>query len=147
VAAYASVGDEPPTRLLLDALAAAGISVWLPIVSSDSLDWGRYDGWAALRERRGLLEPADVARPELRVSDCGAVLAPALAVDRLGNRLGRGAGYYDRALAGVARERILAVVFTDEVLDVVPAEPHDLPVGAALTPDGVVQLSRPGDDR
>ncbi|MBV9369452.1 MAG: hypothetical protein JO074_06460, partial [Frankiales bacterium] len=50
VAAYAGVGDEPPTRQLLDALASAGARVILPVVTDHSaaLAWAPYDGWDAL---------------------------------------------------------------------------------------------------
>ena len=138
VAAYAAVGTEPPTRALLDRLVDDGCIVLLPVVSPAGLTWARYDGWAALTERGGLLEPAGA--PSHEISEAAVVFAPALAVDRAGNRLGRGGGHYDRALVGVPRERIVATVFSDEVLDAVPAEPHDVRVGAALTPDGFVEL-------
>jgi len=139
VAAYAAVGDEPPTRRLIDELNDAGHLVLLPIVAAGGLAWGRYDGWDALLERRGLLEPN--GEPAFDLRDADVVFAPALAVDRSGNRLGRGGGHYDRALAAVPRERIVALVFSDEMVDVVPVEPHDVPVGAALTPDGLVVVT------
>jgi 5-formyltetrahydrofolate cyclo-ligase len=142
VAAYAAIGDEPPTRVLLDRLVDAGMTVLLPMVRPDGLSWSRYDGWQALADRGGLLEPAGTIEPDV-LTRAELVLAPALAVDRTGNRLGRGGGYYDRALVGVPRDRIVAVVFADEVLDVVPVDPHDVPVGAVLTPDGLVPLRRP----
>lgn len=137
VAAYASVRDEPPTRELLDLLRDRGATVLLPIVQPDGLAWGRYEGWPALAEHNGLLEPP---RASGGVSDADIVFVPALAVDHRGHRLGSGGGYYDRALVGVPRDHIVAVVFTDEVLDVVPVERHDVRVGAALTPDGVIEL-------
>jgi 5-formyltetrahydrofolate cyclo-ligase len=144
VAAYAGVGDEPPTRPLLDLLAEDGLTVWLPVVVGRDLRWSRYAGWSALVDRHGLLEPAgEATKDELQEVDL--IFAPALAVDRSGNRLGRGGGYYDRALAGVPRERIVSVVFTDEVLDALPTHPHDVRVGRALTPDGVVLLEREPD--
>jgi 5-formyltetrahydrofolate cyclo-ligase len=130
--------------VLLDALRERGADVLLPVVTPGRLDWGRYDDWPALADRGGLLEPAgDVVPAGLR--DVDLVFAPALAVDRMGNRLGRGGGYYDRALLDVPPERIVAVVFSDEVVDVVPTQPHDVRVGAALTPDGVVALGREQD--
>jgi 5-formyltetrahydrofolate cyclo-ligase len=138
IAAYAGVGDEPPTRRLINELAKAGHTVLLPIVTPTGLAWGRYESWDALARRRGLLEPTDRSDADMGTVDL--VFAPALAVDRRGHRLGRGGGHYDRALVGVSRERIVAVVFADEVLDVVPADAHDLGVGAALTPDGLIEL-------
>ena len=141
VAAYAAVGSEPPTRPLLDLLGDAAVTVLLPVVIGRGLGWSKYDGWTALVDRQGLLEPAgDVSRDALH--DVDLVFVPALAVDHSGNRLGRGGGYYDRALVEVPRQRVVAVVFGDEVLDVVPTQSHDVRVGAALTPDGVLQLGR-----
>jgi 5-formyltetrahydrofolate cyclo-ligase len=64
------------------------------------------------------------------------VLAPGLAVDRRGVRLGKGGGYYDRALRGLAEGIPVAVLLFDGELvdDLLPAEAHDVPVGAVVTP-------------
>ena len=63
------------------------------------------------------------------------VLAPALAVDQAGNRLGRGGGSYDRALARVGPLiPVIALLYDAELLSHVPAEPHDTPVRAAVRP-------------
>jgi 5-formyltetrahydrofolate cyclo-ligase len=70
------------------------------------------------------------------------VLVPALAVDRSGRRLGRGGGSFDRALCRVDRSRTLALVYDDEVLDEIPAEPHDCRVGGILTPSGLLVCQR-----
>jgi 5-formyltetrahydrofolate cyclo-ligase len=142
VAAYAGVGEEPPTRALVDGLRDAGCTVLMPVVAPGHvLEWVVYDGWDDLQAAGyGLLEPRGSRLGPAAVAGVDVVLAPALAVDRAGNRLGRGAGYYDRALAQVAVERVVAVVYADEVVDEVPAEPHDHRVGAALTPSGVVAL-------
>jgi 5-formyltetrahydrofolate cyclo-ligase len=65
------------------------------------------------------------------------VVVPALAVDRNGLRLGRGRGYYDRALRHARPDAVLvALVFDEEFLDEVPAEPHDHRVTAVVTPSG-----------
>lgn len=65
------------------------------------------------------------------------MLVPALAVDRSGVRLGRGGGFYDRSLPlCTPRARLVAVVRDDEVLDALPAEPHDVRMTHALTPVG-----------
>ncbi len=68
----------------------------------------------------------------------GLVLVPALAVDRRGVRMGRGGGSYDRVLARLAapgrRPLVVALLHDGEIVDEVPAEPHDRAVDAALTP-------------
>jgi 5-formyltetrahydrofolate cyclo-ligase len=141
VAAYASIRDEPPTQQLLDDIRTRDISVLLPRVVGDDLRWAPYQSWTELTTtERGLLEPRGPAATEALSNAADLVFAPALAVDRRGNRLGRGGGYYDRALASIPRDRIVAVVFDDEVLDELPTDPHDVAVGAALTPSGLVAL-------
>jgi 5-formyltetrahydrofolate cyclo-ligase len=103
VAAYASVGREPGTGFLLDRLAAAGKRVILPLLRpDDDLDWAVYNGAAALASaRRGLLEPTTPALGVDAIGGADVVIVPGLAVDGHGQRLGRGGGSYDRALARV----------------------------------------------
>ncbi|GAA2790184.1 5-formyltetrahydrofolate cyclo-ligase [Kitasatospora sp. CM 4170] len=146
VAAYVSVGGEPGTRPLLDALRARGVRVLLPVLLADNdLDWAEYAGPAALAPAgRGLLEPVGGRLGPEAVTGAGLVLLPGLAVDRAGLRLGRGGGSYDRVLARLERAGVrplLAVLlYEHELLAEVPAEPHDLPVDVALTPSGLHRL-------
>jgi 5-formyltetrahydrofolate cyclo-ligase len=135
VAAYVGVGTEPPTRALIDGLAAAGTRVLLPVIDATHLRWATYEGWESLRPGPlGIPQPAQTGDQGIAAAD--VVIAPALAVDGSGHRLGRGGGYYDRALAAVDAAVVVAVVFDDEILDAVPVKPHDRPVGAVLTPGG-----------
>lgn len=143
VAAYVSVGAEPGTRPLLDLLQARGTTVLLPVLLPDNdLDWAAYRGPAHLLPAgRGLLEPDGPRLGAAAVCAAAVVLLPGLAVDRRGLRLGRGGGSYDRVLARLARQGahpLLATLLYDaELLERVPAEPHDKPVHAAVTPTGV----------
>ncbi|MEU7165167.1 5-formyltetrahydrofolate cyclo-ligase [Streptomyces morookaense] len=143
VAAYVSVGTEPGTRALLDALRARGIRVLLPVLLPDNdLDWALYRGAAHLAPaRRGLLEPDGERLGTEAVVRADAVLLPGLAVDGHGTRLGRGGGSYDRVLsrldrAGAAPARIV-LLYDNEVVARLPKEPHDHPVDAVVTPSGV----------
>ncbi|MGW0731511.1 5-formyltetrahydrofolate cyclo-ligase [Streptomyces sp. NPDC002851] len=143
VAAYVSVGPEPGTRVLLDALHARGVRVLLPVLLPDNdLDWGAYDGAEHLvRAGRGLLEPDGARLGPEAVLEADAVLLPGLAVDGRGMRLGRGGGSYDRVLARLARARahppLIVLLYENEVVARVPEEPHDHPVHAVVTPSGV----------
>jgi 5-formyltetrahydrofolate cyclo-ligase len=141
VAAYVSLGFEPSSRQLVDGLAAHGVHVLLPVVDGDVLDWAAYIGPAELTTGRlGITEPTGERLGPAALADADVVVVPALAVDRVGNRLGRGRGYYDRALLGVTA-RIVAVVYDAELLDQVPAEPHDRRVDAVLRPAGLSSSS------
>nr|WP_153456081.1 5-formyltetrahydrofolate cyclo-ligase [Streptomyces smaragdinus] len=143
VAAYVSVGREPATRALLDALRARGVRVLLPVLMADNdLDWAPYEGPDALVPAgRGLLEPAGERLGPGAVLAADAVLLPGLAVDGRGRRLGRGGGSYDRVLARLeaadAAPALIVLLYDTEVLAEVPAEAHDRPVRAAVTPSGV----------
>jgi 5-formyltetrahydrofolate cyclo-ligase len=141
IAAYVSVGREPGTGPLLEELSARDVEVLLPILLPDGdLEWAPYTGPAGLvSASRGLLEPVAPALGSGAVTGVDAVLVPALAVDRHGTRLGRGAGSFDRALARVAgRIFTCAVLHGGEILDMpVPRELHDVPVSAAATPSGL----------
>ena len=141
VAAFAGIGTEPPTRALLDRLRSAGVAVILPIVAEPQLQWAPYEGWERLVPGAfGLLQPNGPVEGVDALHAVDLVFAPALAVDVHGNRLGWGKGHFDRALADVEPRRVVAVVFDDEVIDAVPVEPHDRPVGAVLTPSGLRRL-------
>ncbi|TFV62656.1 5-formyltetrahydrofolate cyclo-ligase, partial [Blastococcus sp. CT_GayMR20] len=71
------------------------------------------------------------------IADADAVVVPALAVDHFGFRLGRGGGYYDRALVHARPDAVLVtVVFDEERFAELPREAHDRPVGAVVTPSG-----------
>jgi 5-formyltetrahydrofolate cyclo-ligase len=138
VAAFVGTKTEPPTLPLLNALRARGRRVLLPVLRPDmDLEWAAFGFEDALRPARlGLLEPAGPSLGLEGVGEAELVLAPALAVDRAGRRLGQGGGSYDRALERSAAP-VVAVVFDDEVLDdPVPVEPHDRPVAGVLTPGG-----------
>ncbi|MET9637447.1 5-formyltetrahydrofolate cyclo-ligase [Streptomyces virginiae] len=151
VAAYVSVGGEPGTRELLDALRAAGKRVLLPLLlPDDDLDWAPYEGPGSLREaahpgKMRLLEPSGPALGPDAVTRADAVLLPGLAVDGRGMRLGRGGGSYDRVLQRLERAgahpALVVLLYDDEVVARVPEEPHDHPVQAVATPSGVRRFS------
>lgn len=138
VAAYVPVGAEPGGPGLPDALRAAGLIVLLPVLQPDgALDWARYTG-ELTDGPRGLREPTGPRLGQAAVAGADAVVVPAVAVDRRGVRLGRGGGSYDRALARVAPGvSVTALLYDGELVDLLPAEPHDRHVGAVVTPGGV----------
>ncbi|WP_079167921.1 5-formyltetrahydrofolate cyclo-ligase [Streptomyces colonosanans] len=147
VAAYVSVGSEPGTLALLDALRARGVRVLLPVLLPDNdLDWAAYAGPDSLvRVRHGgkmaLLEPAGERLGPEAVGRADAVLLPGLAVDARGMRLGRGGGSYDRVLARLERAgadpALVVLLYDTEVVERIPEEAHDRPVHAVVTPSGV----------
>ena len=142
VAGYLPIRDEIDPRPLMQKLEEAGAKLCLPRVNDDGYQM-TYRSWAMgdLLEDRpfGLQEPlasAEIVQPTL-------ILVPLLAFDGMGNRLGYGKGHYDRALASLrenGRAFACAVAFHGQMIDAVPAEPHDQLLDWAITERGSVPL-------
>lgn len=124
-AAYSPMLTEPGGPGLLPALASVAAEVLIPVLLDDrDLDWER---WSAPGS------PLGVAA--IRGADL--VVVPAVAVDLRGVRLGRGGGSYDRALSRVGPGAlVVALLFDGELVEALPAEPHDRRVDAVITPSG-----------
>lgn len=144
VALYTSRPHEPGTGPLLERLRERGVRVLLPVLGE-----GLSRGWALYRDPEDLqtrapgrpLEPSGPNLGAEALADAEVVLAPALAVDTSGVRLGQGGGWYDRALLHAeAGTLIAALVYPEEVYDAaerpLPVEEHDRRVHAIATPQG-----------
>jgi 5-formyltetrahydrofolate cyclo-ligase len=133
VAGHVPTAEEPGHGRLPDVLPGR---VLLPVVPARGreLSWAEYDGRLS-PGRFGLQEPPGPRLPPAALAAADVVVVPALAVGADGTRLGRGGGYYDRALLHARPGAVLvAVVFDEELLDVVPAGPHDRRMTAVVTP-------------
>ncbi|MEV0713086.1 5-formyltetrahydrofolate cyclo-ligase [Asanoa sp. NPDC050611] len=138
VCAYVPVGSEPGGAELAAALWEAlpgPAELLLPVLRPDNdLDWARYAG-TLVPAGRGLREPPGERLGVGAVAGAELIVAPALAVDRRGMRLGRGGGSYDRALARVpAGVPVVALLHDGELVDRVPEAAHDQRVTGVITP-------------
>jgi 5-formyltetrahydrofolate cyclo-ligase len=146
VAAYEPMRTEPGSAELLARLAELGIEILVPVTLPDhDLDWAR---WQPGRVSSTTGTPFSSSAPARlgvdAVAGAQAVLVPALAVGLDGARLGRGGGSYDRALLRCNDDaRRIALLFDGEILDGMPTGPWDVPVHAAITPTGRVELGGP----
>ena len=151
VAAYAARAGEPGTGPLLEALAARGVRVLLPVLGTGlQRDWAAYDGADDLRQRAPGRppEPGTTQLGAGALGDADVIVAPALAVDTAGARLGQGGGWYDRALEHARPGTpVIAMVYAEEVYDAetrpLPREPHDRRGDAVATPEGWRWLRHP----
>ena len=133
VAGYVPAPEEPGHGRLPDALPGR---VLLPVVpaSGRALSWAEHTGLLA-PGRFGLREPTGPRLPPAALATADVVVVPALAVAADGTRLGRGGGFYDRALVHARADAVLvAVVFDEELLPAVPTGPHDRRVTAVVIP-------------
>jgi 5-formyltetrahydrofolate cyclo-ligase len=138
VGAFAPDETEPGHGRLPAAYTQLRARIMLPVVpeGGGELRWAVDTGRLA-PGRFGLMEPVGPRLGPTAIGAADVVVVPALAVARDGVRLGRGGGYYDRALRHVRADAVLvALVFDDELVAELPAEPHDRLVTAVVTPSG-----------
>lgn len=142
VSVYWPMRNEMDVRPLLAALADLGCAIALPVVmgKGQPLIFRRWRPGTALQPGAfGLSEPG----PDQPEATPSVVFAPLLAFDRRGNRIGWGAGFYDRTLAGLrARGPVTAVgvAYAAQEQDAVPAGPHDQPLDWIATEREVTKL-------
>ncbi|MCB2101198.1 MAG: 5-formyltetrahydrofolate cyclo-ligase [Rhodobacterales bacterium] len=147
VAGYWPLGEEMDTRPLLRALHAAGHVCLLPVVTAAGAPLDFRLWWPGQDLEPGALgtlqPPADAGtlRPDL-------VLAPLVAFDDRGYRLGMGGGFYDRTLAGLRAQGgptdglvVVGVAFESQRVDRVPTDPHDQPLDWILTEAGLRRVA------
>lgn len=134
VAAYLSGEEEPGTLEFVAWCAAHDIPVLLPVQRGESPDWASYAGPDSLQlGPHGIAEPAGLPLGAATLAAVDVVVLPGLAGNEHGARLGRGGGWYDRALAGVAGPVRVLLLNDDEVMAAIPTEVTDQPVDVIIT--------------
>ena len=142
VALYAAQGGEPDLRSFFDQALALGKEVLLPRCGAGhQLAFHRVESWSELNPGRyGLLEPPATA-PEYGPEALDLVLVPSLAVDLKGRRLGRGGGWYDRALAerqvSVGSRWVAVIHDFQRVKTDVPSGEMDQRIDGFVTEEGI----------
>ena len=146
---YLGVGFEPPTAPLISALHSRGHEVLLPVCEPERrLSWVYWTPDAEFVRSRyaPILEPAGTRYGLEIMAGVAALFIPATALDRSGNRIGQGGGYYDAFLSSLAGSvpdmPLAAIIFDQELLPAgsLPFEVFDRKVPAALMPAGIVSL-------
>jgi 5-formyltetrahydrofolate cyclo-ligase len=139
VMAFWSFGSEVETAWLVARLHAAGVRVVLPRIEGADVVAVAYEpGDAVEGTGFGAMEPSEGAAVE--PEDVDAVIAPGVAFDRMGGRVGYGGGFYDRFLPrmrpGVPA---IAIAFELQLVDEVPGGGFDRRVDVLVTEDEVIR--------
>ena len=146
---YVSAPPEPGTLQAIAWLASRRIRVLLPVITEPSPDqdqlfgepaWAPYLGPDRLRTgRMGIVEPTADPLGSSALGEAGLIILPGLAGNTDGQRLGRGGGWYDRALRQADPSAVTAMLLNDdEVLDVIPTSGWDRRVDVLITPTRVI---------
>ena len=145
VAAYWPIRDELDCKGVLTRLMDGGQPVCLPVVLGDDqpLEMRLWrDGEPLYPAGFGTLAPEDGAPHAIP----DVILMPLLGFDKRGTRLGYGGGYYDRTLASLGNSpRLIGFAFALQEIDAIPREPHDVPLDAVVTENGITHFPRTGD--
>lgn len=143
---YAATDNEVPTDLLIARALADGKRVFLPRVAGAELRFAEHRAGRAMRRGAlGIPEPTG-EDADLKEEAGVIVLAPLLAWDRSGARLGRGGGFYDRALAGAPPTYHLAGLgYGFQECVAIPTDPWDVRLDHVVTESGIVRCSQPND--
>ena len=152
VAAYLSTGAEPGSLQLVAWLAAHEVRVLLPVLSHpiggrlDKPAWAPYEGPDALRTGAfSILEPTGDPLPSEQLPEAELIVCPGLAANRQGDRLGRGGGWYDRALQHASQSAPIWLLLNDDEvrLETIPIQPWDRRVDVIITPTQMITCEPP----
>lgn len=138
--------DEVATLPLITAACAEGKKVVLPSMASGMIEWREITDVSCRTELVpgvfGILEPSGTClawHPEQEPGNV-AWLIPGVGFDRVGRRLGRGGGHYDRALAAAhAVQGTLGLAFTCQLVEYIPAGPGDWRMEWIITPEECIR--------
>lgn len=144
VAVYLALPGEASLARALAAAHASGVEIYVPRVTSRRLGRMRFirlrHGARLHPNAYGIDEPAGRACTPSPLLRLDAILLPVVGFDREGNRLGMGAGYYDRALRlrrdrerGWRRPRLVGIAFSCQEMPRIDSSPSDVALDLVVT--------------
>jgi len=144
ICSYINFREEVETAEFVAALLREGRRVAVPVQPHDSSQTLSFAEITTLDEMApnhfGILEPPRATARLLPTAAIPLFLVPGLAFDTAGRRLGYGLGFYDRAFAEAAPGTLkVGLAFELQILESVPAGPHDVPMDLVVTENRVIR--------
>lgn len=140
---YASFKSEVDTMEMIKITLSQGKKVILPKVDKENKKLKLYeikDTSELAKSCMGILEPSVSGERLTGLDDIDLVIIPGAAFDVSGSRLGYGAGFYDRLLAGMKNKiPLIAPAYEEQIVENIPSEPHDVKVSKIVTDKRVIE--------
>ena len=143
IVSYCAKEDEVQTRHIIERALSEGkrVAVVLTNVSTRTLSFSEIRSFDDLAPGAfGILEPRRERLRPVPISAAGAILVPLVAWDRMGHRLGYGAGYFDRALSKAKGVVKIGLALESQALPSIPESRHDVPLDIIVTEQRVVRV-------
>jgi 5-formyltetrahydrofolate cyclo-ligase len=146
VCSYVDFRDEVETAEFITELLQEGRRIAVPVQlhgTAQPLVFAEIHSLSELvRNHFGILQPPLAAARLVPTAAISLFLVPGLAFDPAGRRLGYGLGCYDRAFADAAPGTLkVGLAFELQILESVPADPHDVPMDIVVTEDRVIRAA------
>ena len=139
IAIYRAMGSEAPTDNLIDFLAERGFPLCLPRLGADTSVEMEFAAW----HPDDILVPGQLKIPqprqEARTVVPDVVLTPLVGFDAQLNRIGNGAGYYDRYFARHDIKLRIGIAWSAQMVDALPLEPWDVPLHMIVTEQSIIE--------
>lgn len=129
---YNALPDEVDTSLLVETAVVMRKKILLPVVVGDDLEL-RVFGGRLKTGAYGIQEPTDLDELFVDFEKIDLAVVPGMAFDKVGHRLGRGKGYYDKLLCQCTDLYKIGLCFDFQLLEDVPAEEHDIVMDEVLS--------------
>jgi 5-formyltetrahydrofolate cyclo-ligase len=142
VALYHDADGEIGTGPLIITCLDAGKTLYLPVVQDNrSLEFAHWHPEQQTRVNQyGITEP-DATATRIAAAELDLIFLPLVGWDQSGNRLGMGAGYYDRALERHPRALKVGLAHSFQEVDKIPSDAWDIALDVVLTETGIHRCS------
>ena len=144
VALYASMPDEVCTDDIASTLLQSGVAVLYPVTKGNAIEFYKITSIESLsvQGQFGIREPDTSCCQKVDVQIADVILAPGVAFDVFGSRVGFGGGYYDRTLEALrngGKPLAVGYAFGAQEVDALPLSPLDQPLDWVVTERGAIR--------
>lgn len=139
VLSYSDFDGEVKTAMLTGWMMFHGMKVSLPCMREKVMYAADIKSAGLELSSFGIAQPKFGEAEMLDPTALDVVIVPGIAFDKAGNRIGFGCGYYDTFLKNAKNAKKIALAYDFQIVDHIPAQPHDVRMDMIITPDGILE--------